>query len=99
MLRVRTCVEELYSCFKRVENSLRSQYVNAWENGGGLTARRKRKSLLLRPPPSVLEVGRKKGGRNSGAVRYNYYRHMACKVLKSPQNAPAFHVQVHTHII
>ena len=38
---------------------------------GGLTARRKRKSSLLRPPPLFfLEVGRKKGGRNSGAVRY-----------------------------
>ena len=38
--------------------------------GGGLTARRKRKSLLLRPPLFFLKVGRKKGGRNSGAVRY-----------------------------
>ena len=38
--------------------------------GGGLTARRKRKSSLLRPPPLFfLKVGRKKGGRNSGAVR------------------------------
>ena len=41
--------------------------------GGGLTARRKRKSSLLRPPPPplFLKVGRKKGGRNSEAVRYN----------------------------
>ena len=36
--------------------------------GGGLTARRKRTSSLLRPPPSFS--GRKKGGHNSGAVRY-----------------------------
>ena len=41
--------------------------------GGGLTARRKRKSSLLRPPPLFfLKVGRKRGGRNSGAVRYVY---------------------------
>ena len=48
-----------------------TEYANSWE-GGGLTARRKRKSSLLRPPPPLffLKVGRKKGGRNSGAVRY-----------------------------
>ena len=49
-----------------------TEYANSW--GGGLTARRKRKSSLLRPPPLFfLEVGRKKGGRNSGAVRYNLF--------------------------
>ena len=37
--------------------------------GGGLTARRKRKSSLLPPPLFFLKAGRKKGGRNSGAVR------------------------------
>ena len=49
-----------------------TEYANSWEGGGGggLTARRKRKSSLLRPPPLFLKVGRKKGGRNSGAVRY-----------------------------
>ena len=41
--------------------------------GGGLTARRKRKSSLLCPPLFFLKVGRKKGGHNSGAVRYMYY--------------------------
>ena len=47
-----------------------TEYANLWK-GGGLTARRKRKSSLLRPPPLFfLKVGRKRGGRNSGAVRY-----------------------------
>ena len=49
-----------------------TEYANSWE-GGGLTVRRKRKSLLLCPPLFFLEVGRKKGGRNSGAVRYDHY--------------------------
>ena len=39
--------------------------------GGGLTERRKLKSSLLRPPlPLFPEIGRKKGGGNSGAVQY-----------------------------
>ena len=47
---------------------------------GGLTARRKRKSSLLRPPPLFfLKVGRKRGGRNSGAVRY-----ISVLVIQSP---------------
>ena len=50
-----------------------TEYANSWKGGGGLTARRKRKSSLLRPPPLFfLKVGRKRGGRNSGAVRYMY---------------------------
>ena len=53
-----------------------TEYSNLWEGGGGggLTARRKRKSSLLCPPLFYLKVGRKKGGRNSGAVRYVYTR-------------------------
>ena len=50
-----------------------AEYANSWKGGGGgLTARQKRKSSLLRPPPPLffLKVGRKGGGRNSGAVRY-----------------------------
>ena len=51
--------------------------------GGGLTVRWKRKSSLLRPPPLFfLEVGRKKGGHNSGAVRYMRGLHM---YMRSPQ--------------
>ena len=58
--------------------------------GGGLTVRRKRKSSLLRPPPLFfLKVGRKRGGRNSGAVRYKQmheqFQHTHC-------------VQVYTHV-
>ena len=51
------------------------EFVEGGGGGGGLTARRKRKSSLLRPPPLFfLKVGRKRGGRNSGAVRYMQWR-------------------------
>ena len=39
--------------------------------GGGLNCEAKAQVLVVTPPPLFfLKVGRKKGGRNSGAVRY-----------------------------
>ena len=40
--------------------------------GGGLNCEAKAQVLVVTPPPPLffLKVGRKKGGRNSGAVRY-----------------------------
>ena len=41
--------------------------------GGGLNCEAKAQVLVVTPPPLFfLKVGRKKGGRNSGAVRYMY---------------------------
>ena len=45
--------------------------------GGGLNCDVKAQVLVVTPPLFFLEVGRKKGGRNNGAVRYYiiYSRH------------------------
>ena len=48
-----------------------TEYANSWEGGGGLNCEAKAQVLVVTPPPLFfLKVGRKKGGRNSGAVRY-----------------------------
>ena len=49
-----------------------TEYANSWEGGGGLNCEAKAHVLIVPPPLFFLEVGRKKGGRNSGAVRYKY---------------------------
>ena len=52
-----------------------TEYANSWEGGGGLNCEAKAQVLVVTPPPPLffLKVGRKKGGRNSGAVRYINY--------------------------
>ena len=56
-----------------------TEYVNSLEGGGGggLNCDVKAQVLVVTPPLFFLEVGRKKGGRNNGAVRYYiiYSRH------------------------
>ena len=48
-----------------------TEYANSWK-GGGLNCEAKAQVLVVTPPPLFfLKVGRKRGGRNSGAVRYN----------------------------
>ena len=49
------------------------EYANSWRGGGGggLNCEAKAQVLVVTPPPLFfLKVGRKRGGRNSGAVRY-----------------------------
>ena len=47
-----------------------TEYANSWK-GGGLNCEAKAQVLVVTPPPLFfLKVGRKRGGRNSGAVRY-----------------------------
>ena len=50
-----------------------TEYANLWKGGGGggLSCEAKAQVLVVTPPPLFfLKVGRKRGGRNSGAVRY-----------------------------
>ena len=55
-----------------------TEYANSWKGGGGgggggggLNCEAKAQVLVVTPPPLFfLKVGRKRGGRNSGAVRY-----------------------------
>ena len=50
-----------------------TEYANSWKGGGGLNCEAKAQVLVVTPPPLFfLKVGRKRGGRNSGAVRYIY---------------------------
>ena len=61
---------------------------------GGLNCEAKAQVFIVTPSPLFfLEVGRKKGGRNSGAVRYSYrtYLHkcMCCWCFSSCTNPPA----------
>ena len=48
-----------------------TEYANSWKGGGGLNCEAKAQVLVVTPPSLFfLKVGRKRGGRNSGAVRY-----------------------------
>ena len=54
-----------------------TEYATLWEGGGGggLNCEAKAQVLVVTPPPPplfFLKVGCKKGGHNSGAVRYVY---------------------------
>ena len=53
--------------------ALQSTRIRGRGGGGGLNCEAKAQVLVVTPPPLFfLKVGRKRGGRNSGAVRYMY---------------------------
>ena len=70
-----------------------SQYTNSWEGGGGLNCEAKAQVVIVTPSPlfflevQCVTVGRKKGGRNEGAVRYTH-----------PPPPPPPPSPTHTHI-
>ena len=53
---------------------------------------------LLRPPLFFLEVGRKKGGRNSGGVQYTYiHTHTHTRTHARTHALTCTHSHAHTH--
>ena len=76
-----------------------TEYANSWDGGGGLNCEAKAQVLIVTPPPLFfLKVGRKRGGRNSGAVRYMFLWTSQLPFSKS-QNLGSTHPCNHCSVV